>query len=579
MSNILPEKMPSPTLPDFIRSLVRELDAMHREGKVHGGLMGDVKTWLTDDANFAPEKFRAAAISTMGEGQAAADVADFMTRARLWVSGTTTSDHSAFKAANYSNEMLPISFLKLLENPEAVDSPPAAMSDFSDALCEAPAELPEPAPPAMPMPEMSPPPTVKSPPVPATDGIPISIALPNGTVGKPYEIEAGRIARAIAGQRKEDPERARIAHMQLPEDCGLIFDSATGSVSGVPTRSLDQQLLLDYTASPSSASISCKVSLFVNPDPASLWKDLPTSPDAPYQKESLDHMEIKCGHFRVVAASRRGRSHANRGDFRDDDFAIGHSDTNGWLVVAVADGAGSAKYSRKGSQIAATAARDRLVAVLSTPEYADLAPPKSPEGSEGAATPRKWLDTLLYETALHAHYKIREEVDQPSETLPEPATIRNYDTTLILLIMKKLDRGFFAATFSIGDGGAGILYGQDGAEALTHSDGGEHAGQTTFVTIASSLGNDAANIANRFKMTTAFDFTVALAMTDGITDPKFPSDAAFADPKCWHSMWDEIRPTVHDSASLLEWMNFFSPGNHDDRTLVAVLPYEESADQ
>jgi len=578
MSNILPEKAPSPSLPDFILSLVRELDAMHCEGKVHGGLMGDVKAWLSADATFAPEKFRAAATTpTTGEGQTASDVADFMNIARLWVSGPTTLDHSSFKAANYSNERLPISFLKLLEMREASDCPPVAMSDFLDALCEGPAELPEPASPAIP--EPSPPPAAKPPPVPATDGILISIALPNGTVGKPYEIEPGKIARAIAAQRKEDPERARIVHMQLPEDCGLVFDSITGSVSGVPTRSLDEQLQLDYTASPSSASISCKVSLFVNPDPASLWKDLPTNPDAPYQKESLDHKEFKYAHFRVVAASRRGRSHANRGDFRDDDFAIGHADATGWLVVAVADGAGSAKYSRKGSLIAATAARDRLVAVLSTPEYADLAPPQRPEGSDDAATPRKWLDSLLYETALHAHYKIREEVEKPSETLPEPATIRNYDTTLILLIMKKLDRGYFAASFSIGDGGAGILFGEDGAEALTHSDGGEHAGQTTFVTIASSLGNDAANIANRFKMTTAFDFTAALAMTDGITDPKFPSDAAFADPKCWHDVWDEIRPAVHDSASLLEWMNFFSPGNHDDRTLVAVLPHEESAKQ
>jgi serine/threonine protein phosphatase PrpC len=400
---------------------------------------------------------------------------------------------------------------------------------------------------------------------------PISIAFPNGTVGKPYLIEPGKIARNIAAKRNDDPELARVAHLQLPEDCGLVFDLVTGSVSGIPTKSFDSQLHLDYTASPASPSIPCKVSFLVNPDPISLWKDLPTNPDAPYQKESLDHNEFNLGDFRIIAASRRGRSHANRGDFRDDDFAVGHADSTGWLVVAVADGAGSAKYSRQGSRIASTVTRDWLVAALSAPEYADVSPLIVAKENSSENHSQNELAKLLYQAALLAHHKIRQEVDQPSEVLPEPATIRNYDTTLILLIMKKLEQGVCAATFSIGDGGAGILNGSD-AEALTHSDGGEHAGQTTFVTIPSSLRNDPKNIANRFNMAIAADFTAALVMTDGISDPKFPSDAAFADPECWNALWNEVQPAANDSASLLEWMNIFSPGNHDDRTLVVVTP-------
>jgi hypothetical protein len=40
------------------------------------------------------------------------------------------------------------------------------------------------------------------------------------------------------------------------------------------------------------------------------------------------------------------------GAFRDDDYAL-HADPNsGWHVLAVADGAGSAQYSRRGSQLA-----------------------------------------------------------------------------------------------------------------------------------------------------------------------------------------------------------------------------------
>jgi len=548
---------------------------MHREGKAHGGIKSSVEGWFSDNATFAPEKFRKDAICLIDEeSQMSADVDDFIASVRILVGGSSVV-HGNFSAINYSEKKLPLAFLTMIEIAGDENSSMPKMSDFLKALEGKPVPPLIPADPPCQEETLAPEPKPK--PAVAENTPAISIALPNGTVGKPYEVEPGKIARAIAAQRKDNPDLARIVHLQLPEDCGLTFDPISGAIFGTPTRSLEQQLHLAYISSVSTPTISCKVSLFINPDPASLWKDEPTNPDAPYQKESLDHQEYTFGHFRVVAASRRGRSHAIKGDFRDDDFAVGYSDCNGWLVVAVADGAGSAKYSRQGSRIAVTTACDRLVAVLSKPEYAEITAKTTERNDLEPAPPRKWFSELLYESALHAHYKIREEVVKPTQELPEPPTIRHFDTTLILLIMKKVDQGYFAATFSVGDGGAGIIEGQDTAEPLTHSDSGEHAGQTTFVTIASSLSNDAENVAKRFKMTTVLDFTAVLAMSDGITDPKFPSDSAFADKKCWHALWDELKPVVNKSDSLLEWMNFFSPGNHDDRTLVVVMPTHETA--
>jgi hypothetical protein len=571
MSNILQKISPAPLLPDFIRSLVHELDAMHREGKAHGAIKGEVNTWLNPaNAAFAPLKFRSAAIpATSDEPEITKDVVAFIDRARFWVSSLPPHDQSAFRATDYLDKGLPLPFLKLLEKTEEVNLQPPAMSVFLKALDEESAEHQE-SPAAQPASEPAHP--FAEPPQPAhtSVGIPICIALPNGTVGKPYEITPGKIARSIAAQLKDDPDLAKIDHLQLPDGCGLCFDSATGIVSGVPTRSLEQQLDLIYIPSPSAPGISCTASIFINPDPASLWQDLPTNENAPYQKKSLDHEQYSLGHFRVVAASRRGRSHANRGDFRDDDFSIGHADSTGWLVVAVADGAGSAKYSRQGSLIATRVARDWLVSTLDSPEYAV-------EGISQSAKPRRELRDLLYDAALLAHYKIKEEAENPRHTLPEPAVIRNYDTTLILLLMKKLETGYFAATFSVGDGGAGLLLEPETAIPLTRADGGEHAGQTTFVTIASSLAGKEENLATRYSQAIELEFTAALAMTDGITDPKFPSDAAFSDPKCWHALWNELKPVVEDSSELLEWMNFFSPGNHDDRTLVAVMPAKTPA--
>lgn len=54
---------------------------------------------------------------------------------------------------------------------------------------------------------------------------------------------------------------------------------------------------------------------------------------------------------KIVVASKRGRSHANVGSFRDDDFAFKNINETGWSVVVVSDGAGSASLSRQGSKL------------------------------------------------------------------------------------------------------------------------------------------------------------------------------------------------------------------------------------
>ena len=92
------------------------------------------------------------------------------------------------------------------------------------------------------------------------------------------------------------------------------------------------------------------------------------------------------------------------------------------------------------------------------------------------------------------------------------------------------------------------------------------------MTMPETLKNDEASLAHRFQFFWQREFCAAFSMTDGITDPKFPSDAAFADPAQWAAFYSELQPALASSQALLNWMGFFSPGIHDDRTLVAVLP-------
>lgn len=587
-------------VPAFVRAMAEVLAKMHASQQAHGGIVGQaLQNWLCEGGVLDKERFEAAALPAAQQPEQAmqTDVHSFVAYCIGIIAGGTVTSGQPFTAAYYEGREWPLPFLQLLEtfSREGAQSG-LGLADFSQALqphVPGPAitvEMPEhepaagaaPAPP--PEPEaaenagaVTPPPLpslakVATVPAAAAAAPGVRFALRNATVGKPYSYEPGAIAAKLAEAFGHDPARAYISHLQLPEDHGLVFDKQTGAVSGTPTRPFEGELSLDYVPAQSAGSIHAKVSLLINPDPASLWKDLPPPAAAPYQKPVLEHSEERHGPFRIVAASRRGRSHANKGEFRDDDYAIGYAAETGWLVVVVADGAGSASYSRRGSQIACAAAKGQLMAVLNSVQHNHAEALYAQHRDWLHPEVRRALRQALYAGAYAAHTKLAEEVQQPAEALPAAPKLRNYDTTLIMLVMKKAGDGCVAATFSIGDGGAGLLPNAEEGLPLSRADSGEHAGQTLFLTFPSTLANTEENLEARFHMAQTQEFAGAAAMTDGITDPKFPSDAAFADPAQWAALWAELQPALASSQSLLDWMNFFSPGNHDDRTLVAVLP-------
>lgn len=73
------------------------------------------------------------------------------------------------------------------------------------------------------------------------------------------------------------------------------------------------------------------------------------------------------------------------------------------------------------------------------------------------------------------------------------------------------------------------------------------------------------------------DFTALMLMTDGISDPFFETDANLAKKEMWDKLWFNLSKEVEftddneqSQYQLLNWLDFWSPGNHDDRT-IAIL--------
>lgn len=321
-----------------------------------------------------------------------------------------------------------------------------------------------------------------------------------------------------------------------------------------------------------------KFNFAINPDPRSLWKDIPTDKNIKFYKEDYicEYLTVsendKGPQKDIVAASKRGRSHAHEGKARDDHFQLYHNDENGWYIMAVADGAGSAKFSRKGSAVACETCVEHCKQALSEPTQLEEAIVELSKAEAG--TSNRTISTLIYNIIGGAAHKAHRAILETAAANEDQ--VRDYSTTLLLAICKKFDFGWFVASFWVGDG-AMCIYDKERQyiKLLGTPDGGEYAGQTRFLTMKEIFTPE--SIMSRLKYSIEKDFSALMLMTDGISDPFFETDANLNRIEKWNDLWENINSEVEltddnseSQYQLLKWLDFWSPGNHDDRT-IAIL--------
>ncbi|MBF0371811.1 MAG: protein phosphatase 2C domain-containing protein [Alphaproteobacteria bacterium] len=364
--------------------------------------------------------------------------------------------------------------------------------------------------------------------------------------------------------------------LKLDDDggSGLFLDEAVGLLKGTPTASGDFVIRLQGLLHGKRCDVAAN--LAVIPDPRSLW--LPKASDRTdrFWKRDEDFAQAE-GDLLCVAASKRGRSHAKDGTFRDDDFgllAIGPGD---WHIAVVADGAGSAKYSRRGSKVAVDSVLRELPAMLEehvTPELDKLVPAylENIPGAEAG------IKRELYQSLATSAFNAAKAIEEVAAAEGEKASA--FSTTLIVVVVRKITEGWFIAGFGVGDGGAAVIDVRNGSlTTLTLPDSGEFAGQTRFLH-KSEFSGGFDDVAKRIFFDVRNEFTAVVLMTDGISDPKFPTDSVFADPAKWVEFWnsdltkdvDLSRDNKEMERQFLEWLDFWSLGNHDDRTLAVLVP-------
>ncbi|MCO4100794.1 MAG: protein phosphatase 2C domain-containing protein [Gemmatimonas sp.] len=253
----------------------------------------------------------------------------------------------------------------------------------------------------------------------------------------------------------------------------------------------------------------------------------------------------------LVLGSRRGRLHAHRGAHREDAGHLVHF-TNGWCT-AVADGAGSATYSRLGSALATFTFTHEVREAL-----------------QHGRAPAAALDEAMQ------HAAVAVDVRQRAFAARTGLALRDLRTTLLVATLHAGRLAFM----QVGDG-AMVVRHRGGA--LSHpfaAATGDFSGE-----VAHFLPDDGALAVLQSSLTTADvgETDVVLLATDGVEDPWYPftrhavalidtlragvrDDSAL--PASLVPSWrDGVLEAADPVHALTEWLAFEKRGENDDRTL------------
>ena len=409
------------------------------------------------------------------------------------------------------------------------------------------------------------------------DIIDCQLMIPNATIGKPYDAVLPFVTLGLNDIIYTEVEGL--------EAYGLTYNNETETIHGTPEKSGDFKIILKFRVEGELADSILNekfISLVINADPKSLWKDIPSTnePDNYWKPDAIADFK-KLGDKHIVVASKRGRSHANVGSFRDDEVAFEHFEKSGWSIVCVADGAGSAKLSRQGSTIACEGIIAYFKENLNDETAKNLDDLIEAQQHNASEEKQKELNLFLYTNLGAAAFTVHKKLAAFANKLE--TNIKDLHSTLIFALFKKYSFGYAILTFGVGDCPIGLLN-KDMTEIklMNWLDVGEFGGGTRFITMPEIFNSEKFPTRLGFKMIN--DFSYLILMTDGIYDPKFVVEANLEKIEKWKEFIADLEGNNEEKCKvsfsadnneianqLSAWMNFWSPGNHDDRTLAIVF--------
>jgi len=391
-----------------------------------------------------------------------------------------------------------------------------------------------------------------------------AIVIPNAKVNEVYSASIPLIENGLSG--------ITIKKIEGLEALGLEFNSDTNEISGCPLISGEHLISMEYKHSMESEnrpSLFRNLSIYINPDPRSLWTEHEPDANSIFPKSHTANSELAYQNKKVVGASKRGRSHAKDAKFRDDHYEIAIDNASDWMLISVSDGAGSAKYSREGSKIFC---QTILSEVFSIDNRKHLETVENIIETDDFDSKEREIKNHFYYVIGNSVIKGFREVEEAAKL--NNAVVKDFACTILVSLVKKIKGKWFIVGFWVGDGGIGIYLEDKDPIILGNPDSGEFSGQTRFITMPEIL-NNAEDIFNRIKLAYITDFKALALMTDGISDAWFHTDSNLFKKEKWDELWNEMKKSQagdseFSSIELLEWLDFWVKGEYDDRTIVIL---------
>lgn len=401
------------------------------------------------------------------------------------------------------------------------------------------------------------------------------MSLPNGTVNKPYE---AKIDFLNLGWND-----LIFSEIQGLENSGIEYDADEERLSGIPVISGDLKIKLLFRIEgelEDSLLNEKNITIILNPDPKSLWKNIDSNKEDQFWKE--DNISIAADFLdkKIVVSSKRGRSHANVGSFRDDDFAVSAINETGWSVIAISDGAGSAPLAREGSKKSCELIVKYFEENFTAEYLVDFDENLLNYHNNKNEDSSKKISHFVYDNLSKAAWNVHKTLEEFAIKLEKP--LKDFHATLIFALVKKYEFGYAILTFGVGDCPIGLINKeQTEIKLMNWLDVGEFGGGTRFITMPDIFQSD--KFSTRFGFKLVDDFSYLMLMTDGIYDPKFVVEANLEKIDKWNEFLEDLKGKNEDECKvdfdaanndianqLSNWMDFWNPGNHDDRTLAII---------
>jgi hypothetical protein len=264
------------------------------------------------------------------------------------------------------------------------------------------------------------------------------------------------------------------------------------------------------------------------------WQNKPV-PNGPDKHEEFDCRALDAfENMKIIGARARGKKHKHEGTNCDDWFEF--RSIGPWTVIAVADGAGSRKFSRVGAKAACITAVKYMSEKLSDFSLSERETWtndifKYDDANIFIEKDVQVIEDILHESMEEAYSSVKkahaERADNPiyKEIMGRDLVVEDFSSTLLvaihIVVGKEGSKKSIVVTCQIGDGISAVIDYNGCVRIMGVPDSGEYSGETDFLPSLPKIKRNGLKEKTRYLLG---EIRALMVMTDGVADDYFPNE-------------------------------------------------------